>query len=152
MMFATRRRLLKQIDVAAVRRAIEAAERRTCGEIRVSLSLFFWGRVRTAAERAFVRLGMTATKDRNGVLFFIVPSRRRFVVLGDVGIHAQVGQQFWDKVAGSMAEDFRAGDFTRGLVRGIEAAGEQLAAHFPYDAATDRNELPDDVDLGGRGG
>jgi uncharacterized membrane protein len=152
MMLRTRRRLLKKIDVAAVRQAIKAAERRTSGEIRVSLSLFFWGSVRKAAERAFVRLGMIATKDRNGVLFFIVPSRRRFVVLGDVGIHAKVGQEFWEKTAAVMAEDFQKGDFTRGLVRGIEAAGEQLAAHFPYDAATDRNELPDDVDLGGRGG
>jgi uncharacterized membrane protein len=103
-------------------------------------------------ERAFVRLGMTATKDRNAVLFFIVPSRRRFVVLGDAGIHAKVGQEFWEKVAASMADDFRKGDFTRGLVRGIEEAGAQLAAHFPYDPATDRNELPDDVDFGGRGG
>ena len=33
-------------------------------------------------------------------------------------------------------------------MRGIALAGEKLAAHFPYDAATDRNELPDDVDLG----
>ena len=152
MTLATRRRLLKTIDVVAVRGAIEAAERRTGGEIRVSLSLFFWGGVRKAAERAFVRLGMTATKDRNGVLFFIVPSRRRFVVLGDAGIHAKVGQEFWEKVAVSMADDFRKGDFTRGLVRGIEEAGAQLAAHFPYDPANDRNELPDDVDLGGRGG
>jgi uncharacterized membrane protein len=152
MTLTTRRRLLKKIDVASVRRAIEAAERRTCGEIRVSLSLFFWGSVRKAAERAFVRLGMTATKDRNAILFFIVPSRRRFVVLGDAGIHAKVGQEFWEKVAASMADDFRTGDFTRGLVRGIEEAGEHLAAHFPYDPATDRNELPDDVDFGGRGG
>ena len=152
MMPSTRRRLLKKIDVAAVRHAIEAAERLTSGEIRVSLSLFFWGSVRTAAEHAFVRLGMTATMDRNGVLFFIVPSRRRFVVLGDEGIHAKVGQEFWEKTAAVMAEDFQKGDFTRGLVRGIEAAGEQLAAHFPYDAATDRNELPDDVDVGRRGG
>jgi len=151
MTLASRRRLLKAIDVAAVRRAIEEAERRTSGEIRVSLSLFFWGRVRKVAERAFARLGMTATKDRNGVLFFIVPSRRRFVVLGDDGIHGKVGQEFWEGVAASMADDFRKGDFTAGLIRGIQEAGAQLAAHFPYDPATDRNELPDDIDLGGRG-
>ena len=150
MTLGSRQRLLKTIDVAMVRSAIESAERRTSGEIRVSLALFFWGSVRKAAERAFVRLGMTATKDRNAVLFFIVPSRRRFVVLGDAGIHAKVGQEFWDNIAASMADDFRKGDFTRGLVRGVEEASAQLAAHFPYDPGADRNELPDDVDLGGR--
>ena len=87
------------------------------------------------------------------MLFFVVPSRRKFVVLGDSGIHAKVGQDFWHEIVRIVSEKFREGDFTEGLVRGIAAAGEQLAAHFPFDAATDTNELPDDVDNGpaGRG-
>ena len=148
----SRRKLLKTVDVDRVKAAIHAAECAASGEIRVSVARFFWGSVRRAAERAFARLGVARTKDRNGILFFIVPARKKFVVLGDEGIHAKVGQEFWEKIAASMAEDFRKGDFTRGLVRGIEEAGQHLAAHFPYDPATDRNELPDDVDFGGRGG
>ena len=151
MTLGSRRRLLKTIDVATVRGAIERAERQTSGEIRVSLALFFWGSVRKAAERAFDHLGMTATRDRNAILFFLVPSRRRFIVLGDAGIHAKVGREFWERIAAAMAGDFRKGAFTEGLVRGIEEAGAQLKAHFPYDAATDRNELPDDIDFGRRG-
>jgi uncharacterized membrane protein len=143
-----RRKLLQKLDVERVRKAIADAERETSGEIRVSVSRFFWGRVRPAAERAFRRLGMTRTKDRNGILFFIVPSRRRFVVLGDEGIHANVGQDFWDGIAAAMSEDFKKGDFTDGLVRGIKKAAGGLAAHFPYDAATDVDELPDDIDFG----
>ena len=108
---------------------------------------FFWGKVRPVAERAFVRLGMAKTRRRNGVLFFVVPARRRFVVLGDEGIHARVGQEFWDVLADAVSGHFRKGEFTDGLVRGIREAGAKLAAHFPYDPATDRNELPDEVDL-----
>ncbi len=85
-----------RIDEARVQKAIAEAERRTSGEIRVSVSRFFWGPVRPVAERAFHRLKMDATKDQNGILFFIVPSRRRFVVLGDVGIHAHAGQELLD--------------------------------------------------------
>jgi len=143
----SRRKLMNKVDADRVKAAIAAAEKETSGEIKVSVSRFFWGGVRRVAERAFVRLGVSRTKDRNGVLFFIVPGRRKFVVLGDAGIHAKVGQEFWDCVAGKMSGHFKKGEFTEGLVAGIEEAGRELAAHFPYDAATDVNELPDDVDF-----
>jgi uncharacterized membrane protein len=143
-----RRRLLKRLNVDRVRRAIEEAEKKTSGEIRVSIARFFWGKARPVAERAFRRLGMSNTRERNAVLFFIVPSRKRFVVLGDEGIHARVGQEFWDRTAAVMAEHFQKGKFTEGLVEGIETAAEALAVHFPYDAATDVNELPDEIDFG----
>jgi len=148
--FMTRKALLRAIDARRIEEAIRQAERRTSGEIRVSVSRFFWGDVRRAAERAFARLGMTATRHRNGILFFIVPARRRFVVLGDEGIHARVGQEFWEGVAAAVSEHLRDGDFTLGLVHGIETVGEQLALHFPFDPATDTNELPDDTDFGGK--
>jgi uncharacterized membrane protein len=144
----SRRGLRRRVDEEKIKAAIAAAERRTSGEIRVSVASFFWGPVRPVAERAFRRVGMAGTRDRNGILFFLVPARRRFVVLGDEGIHARVGQEFWDHLAAVMSEDFRKGDFSAGLLRGIEQAGERLAAYFPYDAATDRNELPDDIDFG----
>jgi uncharacterized membrane protein len=47
-----------------------------------------------------------------------------------------------------MAEHFRKGEFTEGLVAAIEEAGRQLAAYFPCDPSTDINELPDDIDFG----
>ena len=37
-----RRRFRKLVDAAAIRKAIEAAEVETSGEIRVSVSTFFW--------------------------------------------------------------------------------------------------------------
>jgi uncharacterized membrane protein len=116
----------------------------------VSVSTFFFGSVRRTAEKAFVRLGMTRTAERNGILFFVVPSRRAFVVLGDEGIHARVGQEFWDAVAAAISARFKAGDFTGGLVHGVTEAGTQLAAHFPYQGERDRNELPDEVEFGRR--
>lgn len=146
LMIFGRSRLRRSIDEDRVLEAIEAAERRTSGEVRVSIAPFFWGSVERAADRAFVRLGMERTAERNGILFFLVPSRRRFVVLGDEGIHAKVGADFWSKVAAAVSERFRERDFTGGLVLGIETVGRELAAHFPFDPGSDRNELPDAVD------
>jgi uncharacterized membrane protein len=149
-MFWRTGKLLRSIDTARIEDAIRAAERRTSGEIRVSIAPLFWGNIRRQAEKTFARLGMTATKGRNGVLFFIVPSRRRFVVLGDEGIHLKVGDDFWRAIASAMSDHFRRGDFNEGIVRGIRQVGEQLATHFPDQGASDVNELPDEVDFGPR--
>ena len=146
----TRKKLLQIIDRERIKSAIQAAEHRTSGEICVSVAPFFWGRIEKAADKAFVRMGVVRTKHRNGVLFFVVPARRKFVVLGDTGIHERVGQEFWHRVVAVVTERFREGDFTGGLVRGIQEVGEQLAAYFPYDPETDEDELPDDVDFGGK--
>jgi hypothetical protein len=141
-MFLARARLLKRIDVEQIRKAIAAAEHQTSVRVRVSMASFFWGDVRRAAERAFTRLG------RHGVLIFVVPSRRQFAVLGDEDVHARVGQGFWDDVAAAMAGYFRAGDFTGGLLHGIETSGRELAPSLPYDAAADTGEGPDEIDVG----
>lgn len=146
-MVMTRKKLLQVIDQNKVKAAIKKAEHQTSGEICVSVAPLFWGSVEKAADNAFTRMGMTRTTERNGVLFFVVPSRRKFVVLGDRGIHEKVGQEFWDRIATVVSEKFRDGDFTGGLVKGIEEVGAQLSTHFPH-VATDKNELSDDVDLG----
>lgn len=144
----TRGALVKRIDITRVEAALTRAESRTSGEIRVSVAPFFWGSVEKAAHLAFERLHMHQTAERNGVLLFVVPSRKRFQVLGDEGIHARVGQAFWDSVAQALSAHFHAGDFTRGLEEGIAAIGEGLAAHFPHQGEHDVNELPDTIDFG----
>lgn len=143
-----RRTLMQMVDSEHVKKSIQAAETSTSGEIRVSVSPFFWGNVDKVARRAFARLGMASTRERNGILFFVVPSRRKFAVIGDKGIHEKVGQEFWDRLAMTLSARFRAGKFTEGLVEAITECGEQLAAHFPYDRKTDVNELSDEIDFG----
>src|SRR4030095_12242215 len=107
LMVMTRTQLLKSIDSNRVKQAIEQAEDQTSGEIVVSVAPLFWGSVDKLARRTFVRLGVNRTQGRNGVLFFIVPSRRLFVVLGDQGIHEKVGQEFWNAIAGHLTRHFR---------------------------------------------
>jgi len=123
--------LSRHVDSGRIERAIHAAERHTTGLIRVSIARPFWGSVRKAAERAFVHLGMTGTPDRNGVLIFVVPARREFVILGDSAIHDKAGQSFWEEVAAAMSARIRSGDLTDGIVHAVEAAGRSLAEHFP---------------------
>lgn len=143
----SRRSLKKCVDQVRVVEAIREAERATSGEIRVSVAHFFWGNVEKTAGKAFRRLGMENTADRNGVLIFLVPSRKRFAILGDKGIHEKVGQAFWNDVSACISSHFRRGAFTSGLLEGIRMVGDRLATYFPSAGETDRNELPEDVDF-----
>lgn len=148
-MFLTRSKLKRILDPDRVVSAIRDAEAACSAEIRVSVSGAWWGDPRKRAEKAFVKLGMAGTGQRNGVLIYLMPHRRRFAVLGDSGIHAAVGQAFWDATAAAMAGRFKSGDFTGGLEHGIAEAGWQLAKHFPAGADGNPNELPDQVDIDG---
>ena len=132
------------IDHPRIVAAIGAAERRTSGEIRVVVSRGKTTEPIVAAQEQFERLGMTRTAARNGVLIFLAPRSRTFAVIGDTAVHEKCGAAFWTDLAAAMTGYFKRGEFTEGIVHGIERAGALLAAHFP-PRPDDRNELPNDV-------
>jgi uncharacterized membrane protein len=134
-----------QLDNDRIVSAIGDAERKSSGEIRVHVTMREPDDLEARARRRFELLRMTETAGRNGVLFYIAPSVRRFQILGDTGIHERCGPDFWKEVAAEMEERFRGGEFTEGIVRGVQKVGDLLALHFPRTTA-DRNELPNVID------
>jgi uncharacterized membrane protein len=139
------------IDVARVEEAVRAAERRTSGEIRVAVARFyFWGDVHIAATHAFERLHVAHTRRRNGVLIFVAPLRRRFAVIGDVGVHQRVSPDFWRRVVDAVGAALGGGDLTSGIIRGVNVVADELASRFPPDPGGGVNELPDAVAVPGR--
>lgn len=126
--------------------AIRRAETATSGEIRVHIEpkCAHPDPVQRATE-VFAQLGMHQTKQRNGVLFYLAHTDRQFAVVGDEGIDAKVPADFWESTKNLLREHFAAGNYAEGLCRGIGRAGQQLKQFFPYDRATDTNELPDDI-------
>jgi len=126
--------------------AIRAAEQKTSGELRVFISRREdVADPVAAAQQEFDRLDMTETRERNGVLIYLAPVLRKFAVIGDTGIHARCGETFWQELAQSMSARFHAGEFTEGIVEGINRAGDLLAVHFPR-RPDDRDELPNQVE------
>jgi uncharacterized membrane protein len=134
-----------KLDSDRIVAAIAEAERKSSGEIRVHVTRRKPENLEERAKKRFELLGMTRTAERNGVLFYIAPSARRFQVLGDTGIHERCGSDFWKEVAAEMEESFRRGEFTGGIVRGVAKVGDVLARHFPRSAA-DKDELPNVID------
>jgi len=129
--------------------AIKQAELRTSGEIRLHLE----EKCPTPepldrAAQVFAELKMHQTKLRNGVLFYLAWQSRQFAVVGDAGINSTVPDEFWEVVKEAVVEQFRQEQYVAGLEKGIQLVGEQLRQFFPYDAATDVNELDDTISYG----
>ena len=99
------------------------------------------------AKRAFKSMGMHKTEARNGVLIFIVPTAKKFAILGDEGIDDKVPANFWESTKDKMQSYFRNGDFVTGLCEGVTEIGQQLKTFFPYQQ-DDINELPDEISYG----
>ena len=143
------RKFVSQLAHERIHAAIHAVEQKTSGEIRVMVSHKAAPDPVATAQAAFLRLGMQDTKRRNAVLLFVAPRSRTFAVIGDEAVHAKCGDAFWRDLTTAMTGHFKRGEFTDGLLHGINRAGELLAAHFPHEP-DDRNELPDDVIEDGR--
>ena len=135
---------LTQLQHNDILAAIRQAEGRTSGQIRVLISHKKLTDPMMAAQKAFLRLGMTKTKEKNGVLIFVAPRSKNFAIIGDQGVHSRCGDAFWQEVRDEMVAHFRKTEFTQAILHGIRKAGELLAQHFP-GRSDDRNELSDEV-------
>jgi uncharacterized membrane protein len=137
---------LIHLDDDRIVKAIRNAELRTSGEIRVYISKEKAHDPMPAAIAQFERMGMTQTRERNGVLIFVAPKSQTFAIIGDEGVHKHCGQDFWNEVSDEMRARFRE-DPTAAITHAIARAAEHLAQHFPR-RDDDQNELPDAVERG----
>jgi len=124
--------------------AIAQAELNTSGEIRLHVEGKCKIDVLDRAAYLFEKLEMHQTAQRNGVLFYLAVSDRKFAIIGDSGINQLVAADFWNETKETMLEFFKEGKFADGLSKGILMAGEQLKTNFPYQG-DDINELSDEI-------
>ena len=131
-------------QIKQIESAIKSAEENTSGEIRVHIESRCKGEEVECATVAFHKLRMHKTILRNGVLFYLAVTDKKFAVVGDEGIHKNVPEGFWDLVRDTMQHKFKAEKFTEGLCEGIAMTGIELKKYFPLLVA-DKNELSNEV-------
>lgn len=136
-------------DRKLVFNAIRSAELKTSGELRVYVDDECKGDVLDRAAFVFAQLKMHETKLRNGVLIYLAVKDHKFAIIGDAGINALTGNDFWNKIKDQMLVFFKENKFTEGLVYGVQAAGDALVNYFPR-TADDKNELADDMIFGSK--
>lgn len=129
--------------------AIGIAEKETSGEIRLYVeSRNPMVNVMDRAAEIFFSLKMENTDYRNGVLLYIAIKDKELALFGDEGIYNKVGADFWNQAVKSMLAEFSSENISNGIEKCILHIGETLKEKFPYDASTDKNELPDDIVFG----
>jgi uncharacterized membrane protein len=133
--------------MAAIEQEIGAQERRHDGELRfaveASLPLNDLVAGVTGRERAvelFSRLRVWDTERNTGVLVYLLLADRDVEIVADRGIHRAVGEAGWAAICGEMREAFRRGEYQSGVIRGVQAISDHLAAHCPP-----RPENPDEL-------
>jgi uncharacterized membrane protein len=143
------RRIFPPQTLAAIEQAIRAGEATHSGQVRFVVEGALDGaplfRNQPARERAldiFSQLRIWDTAHNNGVLIYLLLADRDFEIVADRGIDAKVGGADWEKICVEMESDFKAGNFERGVIKGIEAVSRLMAVHFPAERGG-RNELPD---------
>lgn len=132
-------------DFLRISNKIKEVEKTTAGEIRVNIKeeKKFSQRNKTLiqiTEDEFFRLGMDKTKDKTGILILLLLKERQFHILADKGINEKVDQDKWNSIKEMMQEKFSKGEFTNGILYGIEEIGKTLSLHFPVKP-DDKDEL-----------
>jgi len=135
---------LSKAEEQEIVHAIVEAEKNTSGEIRVHIEEHTEKSPLERAQEVFFELKMDETQDRNGVLFYICVSDKKFAIIGDKGINEAVESDFWDCTKDTVIANFKEGNFKKGLVEGILRAGERLKKYFPYQD-NDTNELSNEI-------
>lgn len=136
-------------DFLRISNQIKKAEKTTSGEIRISMKekRQFADRsktIRQLAEKEFYKLNMHVTRDKTGILLYLLLHERQFYILADQGINEKVTQETWDSVRNEIQAKFHEGNFCDGMIAGIEKVGKILTEHFPVKA-DDTNELSNKI-------
>ena len=130
-------------EMLRISNRIKEVEKTTAGEICVAVKehLHFLQRNKTIhalAEKEFVRLGVDKTRDKTGILIFVLLPKRQFYIMADQGINEKVPENTWDSIKDEMQKMFLTGEFSKGIIHGVQRVGNILSEHFPVK--------PDDMD------
>jgi uncharacterized membrane protein len=101
------------------------------------------------ARKAFDKLGMHRTSERNAVLVYVAMLDHQVAIYGDEGIHQTVGINYWSGLIEIITGHARKGDLVSGLCEAILELGRILKKYYPYQD-DDVDELDNAISYGNR--
>lgn len=144
-------KFLSQKDLERISGVISEIERHTSGELRVCIKNkrgIFQGKYtpRELALNEFFHSGMDKTRDKTGVLIFILFGERKFEIVADEGINAKIPDGEWAHLEHMMTEEFKKENYLNGIMNAIHEIGGVLEKEFP-SSGDNPDELSNDVSV-----
>lgn len=129
---------------------VGASEQNHRGEIRICIEaalplrhLIARQSARARALALFHNLGVGRTRERNGVLIYLLLADRAIEVIVDPALASRVNTAEWQAVVNGLGAQFRAGRFEAGLLEAIDAVDRLLITHCPASPGeSNPDELP----------
>lgn len=142
------RSILSQEQEESLVAAITRAELLTSGELRIHIEKSTGKKdPQLRAKEVFAKLGMHATAEKNGVLFYLAVEDRSLAIWGGEGIDEKVPDGFWNEIVEAVIAEFKQAHFSAGLIKGVEMAGAALGQFFPRKD-DDVDELSNEISKG----
>jgi uncharacterized membrane protein len=133
----------------AIERAVVASEAQHRGEIRFAVEAALDVRAlrrhetpRDRAHEVFSELRVWDTRERNGVLIYILIAERDVEIVADRGFEGRVTADEWRAVCAAIEAAYREGRWRDGALLGIDAVTQLLVREFPRTGAPDVDEQP----------
>lgn len=139
------RQFLTEKEEQQIVEAINEAEQKTSGEIRVHIEHHCKRDPLERAARIFHELGMDQTKLENGVLIYIASEDHKTAVYAGKGIHKQVEEEFWRDVLNILIKHFKQDAYEEGIEKAVFKVGEKLQELYPYHQKGDLDELSNEI-------
>jgi uncharacterized membrane protein len=150
-LLSTRWALTRRFDPAAlvaIEKAVAESEATHRAEIRfaveAALDLGALRRCRNARKRAaeiFADLEVWDTREKNGVLIYVLLAEHAVEIVADRGFDGLVSPAEWRHACESMEAAFARGEWKPGALSGIAEVTQLAARAFPASGATP-DELP----------
>ena len=143
------KKYLSKSDLDDIQKVISEVEKKTSGELRVCIKLkrgFHEKKYSTkdVALREFYKLGMDNTRDKTGVLIFILFNERKFEIIAAEGINEKISEDIWSGLSKKLVTAFSDEQYKKGMIDCINEIGDILVKEFPVKK-NDVNELSDEI-------
>jgi uncharacterized membrane protein len=133
----------------AIERAVAESEARHRGEIRFAVEPaldvgLLWRGVspRARALEAFAELEVWDTRERNGVLVYVLLADRDVEIVADRGFDGRVRDEEWQAICADVEQAFSGGQWRDGALLAVAGVTALAAREFPRTAAPDTDEQP----------
>jgi len=98
------------------------------------------------AMKDFDKLGVYKTKERTGIMVFLIFEDKYFDIIADEGIYVKIPDDTWNKMEEKLKKEFRNKNYSKGLLALIDAMGDVLSMEFPTRAGADNDdEIKDEI-------